>query len=98
MEKSKGSVSKLRGKKGESQSNNNFRDVETEVNQNTLFTMAFKDNYGNNEVISTGSFQSHCNEDSQIDNEKPHTLILCIPDPATDLVRLGQLCKLVHKT
>ena len=75
MEKSKGSVSKLRGKNGESQINNNFRDGKIEVDQNTLFTMAFKDKYGNKEVIGTGSSQSHCNEDSQIDNEKPHTLV-----------------------
>ena len=72
MEKPKGSVSKLRGKKGESQSNLNFQDVKIEVNRNTMFTMALEDKYGNNEAIGTSSSHPFCNEDSQIDNEKPH--------------------------
>ena len=75
MERPEGSVSKLRGKKEELQSNLNFQDVKIEVNQNTMFTMDFKDNYGYNEAICTSSSQSFCNEDSQIDNEKPHTVV-----------------------
>ena len=75
MEKPEGSVSKLRGKKRESQSNLNFQDVKIEVNQNTMCTNAFEDKYGNNEAICISSSQSFCNEDSQIDNEKPHTVV-----------------------
>ena len=40
-----------------------------------MFTMAFEDKYGNNEAIGTSCSQSFCNEDSQIDNAKPHTVV-----------------------
>ena len=40
-----------------------------------MFTMAFADKYGNNEAICTSSSRSFCNEDSQIDNEKPPTVV-----------------------